>query len=211
MAMGLWAWNLLAKSSRLRNWATVKRLVSAITSVRLNLPNHSLCQTARVRSLSTTLKNWRIYDSAFSTTSSCVSMGLVMDWPLGSPIWAVQSPTMRITWCPRSWSCRSLRRPTTCPRWMSGRLGSNPIFRRRGRPASSSLTNSAWEMISLTPRRVIRVRVLWSMLSHPWPWRSPELGAPMGSSKPSSTDLASSTSSFICSTRTRRPGSPARP
>jgi hypothetical protein len=35
-------------------------------------------------------------------------MGLVADWPLGSPIWAVQSPTIRITWCPNSWSKRRI-------------------------------------------------------------------------------------------------------
>ena len=83
-------------------------------------------------------------------------MGRVADWPLGSPIWAVQSPTIRMTWCPSSWSCRSLRSPTTWPRWMSGRLGSKPIFKRSGAPRSSIRTNSSWEMISLTPRLVIR-------------------------------------------------------
>ncbi len=36
--------------------------------------------------------------------------------PLGSPICAVQSPTMSITLCPSSWNWRSFLRPTTCPR-----------------------------------------------------------------------------------------------
>jgi len=57
VAMGLWALKREAKSSRARNCATVNLLVSLITSSRVNLPNHSVCQTASVLSLSTILKN----------------------------------------------------------------------------------------------------------------------------------------------------------
>ena len=60
MAMGWFALNRLAKSSRARNCATVNRLVRLITSVSEKSPNHSLCQRVSVLSLSTILKNCAI-------------------------------------------------------------------------------------------------------------------------------------------------------
>ena len=137
MAMGRLLSQRRRKSSRAIIWATVKLPVRRTTSVRVNLPNHSLCQATSVRSRSTTLKNWRMYVCAFSCTCSWVSTGRVAETPLGSPICAVQSPTMSTTLCPISCSCRSFRRPTVWPRWMSLLEGSKPILSRRGVPRSS--------------------------------------------------------------------------
>ena len=50
MAMGRLALKRLEKSSRARIWATVNRLVRDMTSVRVKLPNHSLCHRTSVRS-----------------------------------------------------------------------------------------------------------------------------------------------------------------
>src|SRR4030042_2314310 len=91
-------------------------------------------------------------------------MGRVRDCPEGSPICAVQSPTISTTWCPRSWNCRSLRRPTTCPRWISGREGSKPCLRRSGRPDSSSLISSDSTTISAVARLSSRLNSPVSIL-----------------------------------------------
>src|SRR6266542_73194 len=60
--------------------------------------------------------------------------------------------------CPRSWSWRSLRKPTAWPSVKSGALGSNPILRRRARPEASAAMNSSRGMIppSATARSVIQ-------------------------------------------------------
>ena len=119
-----------AKSSRSIIWATVNLPASRTTSVSLKASNHSLWGRISVRSRSTILKNCLRYVSAFSLTCSSVSIGRVLDWPDGSPMRAVQSPTMTTTVWPKSWSWRSLRRPTAWPRVRSGALGSKPILRR---------------------------------------------------------------------------------
>ena len=152
MAMGRFWSQRRRKSSLAIICATVKLPVRRTTSVRVNLPNHSLCQKTSVRSRSTTLKNWCMYVWAFSSTCSCVRTGRVTDAPLGSPICAVQSPTMSTTLCPSSCSCLSFRSPTTWPRWMSRLEGSKPILSRRGLSCSNSRRNSFRSMISATPR-----------------------------------------------------------
>ena len=156
MPIGLRAAKRSEKSPRSSICATVNLAARLTTVVSVNSSNHSLCQRISVSSRSTIFENWRRYVSALALTWSAVSIGRVLDCPEGSPIRAVQSPTITTMVCPRSWSWRSLRRPTAWPSVKSGALGSNPILRRKARPDFRASMNSSRGIMSTTARSVIQ-------------------------------------------------------
>src|SRR5580658_8832461 len=56
----------------------------------------------------------------------------------------------KMTVCPRSWKCLSLRSRTVCPRCRSGAVGSKPAFTRSGLPDASERSSFARSSDSLT-------------------------------------------------------------
>ena len=75
------------------------------------------------------------------------------------------------TRCPSCWNCASLVSTTTCPRWMSGAVGSMPSFTRSGSPAASCLASCPSGSTSSAPR----VRMSRSVTPEPRPRRRHDL------------------------------------
>ncbi len=147
------------KSARANVCATVEWAASSIKFWALKRLNQWLLNTTSVFSASNTLKTCSLYVLALRSTSSGDIFLRSSFRPVGSPTCAVKSPIRNTTRCPKSWNCFIFLSNTTCPRWISGAVGSKPALITKGFLSAALLvsffSNNSTEMISVVPREMI--------------------------------------------------------